>query len=133
PRPCPRGACESSGRLKQGAAMSRRLRQVEDYEPLVGADVIERIRRKADPLRGFHVAHVNSTYSGGGVAELLSSLTLLMSSLGLRTDWRAIHGSPDFFSVTKKVHNALQGADINMTELKKGIYEDVIYQNAVLN
>src|SRR5262249_41845235 len=128
-------AREGRPRWEARAPMPRqpRLRQVEDYEPFVGAETVDRIRRKAEPLRGFHVAHVNSTYYGGGVAELLSSLTLLMSSVGLRTGWRAIHGSPDFFSITKKMHNALQGGDINMTELKKEIYEDVLYENAVRN
>jgi len=56
--------------------------QIEDYEPLVGAEMVERMRRKAQPLQGLRVAHVNSTYYGGGVAELLTSLTLLMHSVG---------------------------------------------------
>ncbi len=106
---------------------------IEDYEPLVGSDTIERVREKARPLQGVHVAHVNSTFYGGGVAELLSSLTLLMSSVGIRTGWRAIHGPPDFFSITKKMHNALQGAEIHLTDLKTEIYEDVIYENALRN
>jgi trehalose synthase len=42
-----------------------------------------------------------------------------------------LQGRPDFFSVTKKMHNALQGADINLSELKRDIYEEVVYENAV--
>jgi trehalose synthase len=80
-----------------------------------------------------HVAHVNSTYYGGGVAEILGSLTLLMNSLGIKTEWRVIQGSPDFFSVTKKMHNALQGAEINLSELKMQIYESIVYENALRN
>lgn len=110
-----------------------RIHQIDDYEPYIGAQAVERLRRKAEPLRGLHVAHVNSTYYGGGVAELLSSMTLLMSSVGIRTGWRAIHGPPDFFSITKKMHNALQGGEINLSELKMEIYEDVIHENAVRN
>ncbi len=106
---------------------------IDDYEPFVGAETIERVREKARPLAGLHVAHVNSTFYGGGVAELLSSLTLLMSSVGIRTGWRAIHGPPDFFSITKKMHNALQGAEIHLTEMKSDIYEDVNYENALRN
>ncbi len=44
--------------------------KLQNYEPLVGAETIERIQRKADSLRHLHVTHVNSTYYGGGVAEL---------------------------------------------------------------
>jgi trehalose synthase len=107
--------------------------QIEDYQQYIGAAAIERIRRKARQVQNLHVVNVNSTYYGGGVAQLLSSLGLLMNSLGIKTGWRAIHGPPDFFTITKKMHNALQGADINLTELKMGIYEQVIYENAVRN
>ena len=110
-----------------------KLITLEDYETLVGAEVVERIHRKASPLTGLHVVNVNSTYYGGGVAELLSSLTLLMNNVGIKTGWRAIQGSPDYFSITKKMHNALQGGEINLTDRKKELYEEVIYENAVRN
>jgi trehalose synthase len=114
-------------------SQSYRIVRVEDYQPFVGAETVERVREKARPLQDLHVAHLNSTYYGGGVAELLSSLTLLMNGLGIKTEWRVIQGSPDFFSVTKKMHNALQGAEINLSELKQEIYESVVYENAVRN
>ncbi len=106
---------------------------VEDYEKFIGGKAVERILKKAERLRDLHVVNVNSTYYGGGVAEMLSSLTLLMNSIGIETGWRVIQGSPDFFSVTKKMHNALQGGNINLTGRKKNIYEKVIYENAVRN
>jgi trehalose synthase len=110
-----------------------RITQIEDYEPLVGAEVIQRIRDKAAKLKGVRVANFNSTYYGGGVAEMLSSLTLLMNSLGLRTEWRVIQGTADFFSITKKMHNALQGGKIDLSSIKKEIFEQVIYENSVRN
>ena len=113
--------------------LERKIVQLEDYEPLVGAEAIERVRKKADLLKDLHVAHINSTYYGGGVAELLSALTLLMNDLGIKTGWRLIQGSPDFFSITKKMHNALQGGEINLSERKMKIYEEVIYENAIRN
>jgi trehalose synthase len=106
---------------------------IEDYTPLIGEAAVDRLRSKALRLRDMHVANVSSTYYGGGVAEILSSLTLLMNSSGIRTGWRVIQGRPDFFSITKKMHNALQGGDINLTELKMNIYEEVVYENAVRN
>jgi trehalose synthase len=110
-----------------------RITQIEDYEPLVGAEVVRRIRDKAAKLKGLRVANFNSTYYGGGVAEIISSLTLLMNSLGLRTEWRVIQGTPDFFSITKKMHNALQGGKIDLSTIKKAIFEQVIYENSVRN
>ncbi|HEU68224.1 MAG TPA: glycosyltransferase [Candidatus Acetothermia bacterium] len=113
--------------------MPGKLLALDDYRPLVGDAVVDRIRDKARPLRGLHVTHVNSTYYGGGVATLLSSLTLLMNDVGIKTGWRVIQGSPDFFSVTKKFHNALQGGDVNLSPRKKQIYEDTVYENGVRN
>src|SRR6266567_8521987 len=110
-----------------------RITQIEDYEPLVGAEVIQRIRDKAAKLKGLRVANFNSTYYGGGVAETISSLTLLMNSLGLHTEWRVIQGTADFFSITKKMHNALQGGEIDLSNIKKEIFEQVIYENSVRN
>jgi len=107
-----------------------RLCTIEDFEDLIGAEAVERILRKAERLRDLHVVNINSTYYGGGVAELLSSLTLLMNASGIRTGWRVIQGRPDFFSITKKMHNALQGADIKLTDLKMQIYEEVAFENA---
>jgi len=112
---------------------NKRLMTIEDYELHIGPKSVERILNKAKKLRDTHVVHVNSTYYGGGVAEMLSSLTLLFNSVGIKTGWRAIQGSPDFFSITKKIHNALQGGSINLTKRKKEIFEDVIRENAIRN
>jgi trehalose synthase len=106
---------------------------VESYEPYIGRAAVERIVAKGRKLAGRSVAHVNSTYFGGGVAEMLSSLTLLMRGLGLDAEWRVIQGPPDFFSITKKMHNALQGQPIRLTEIKREIYEEVAFQNAQRN
>jgi trehalose synthase len=110
-----------------------RIPKIEDYEPLISAENVGRIRRKAQKFKGLRVVNFNSTYYGGGVAETLSSITLLMNSLGLRTEWRVIQGTADFFSITKKMHNALQGGEIDLSNIKKEIFEDVIYENSVRN
>ncbi len=107
--------------------------RIEDYEQHIGAEAVERIIGKAKPLQDRHIAHINSTYYGGGVAELLSSMVLLLNGLGIKTGWRIIQGTPDFFSITKKMHNALQGGEINLSQRKKAIYEDVVIENAIRN
>jgi trehalose synthase len=110
-----------------------RLMRVEDYKPFIGEETVNRIEKKAENLQDLHVVNVNSTYYGGGVSQLLSSLTLLMNSLGIKAGWRVIHGPPDFFTVTKKMHNALQGGNINLSSRKKELYETVVYENAIRN
>ena len=110
-----------------------KLTRVEDYEPFVGTKAVDRILSKAQSLRDYRVTNINSTYYGGGVAELLSSMTLLMNGLGIQTGWRVLQGSPDFFGITKKMHNALQGMPIKFSRIKRKIYEDVVYENSIRN
>lgn len=97
-------------------------RSVEDYREIVGDEVISEIHRRARKLYGKHILHINSTYQGGGVAEMLSSLIPLMNDVGMDVGWVILHGEPDFFTVTKKFHNALHGERINLSEMKKGLY-----------
>ncbi len=101
------------------------MKRLHDYRKIVGDEAISEIFRNARKLYGKHIIHVNSTYSGGGVAEMLSSLVPLMNDVGLKTDWRILRGTPDFFEITKKFHNALQGDPIHLTSMKKQIYEQI--------
>jgi trehalose synthase len=119
--------------IDRGSIGVEHIIQVEDFEPFIGSEVIARIWAKARTLQEIRVVNFNSTYYGGGVAEMLSPLTLLMNRLRIKTEWRVIQGSPDFFGITKKMHNALQGGDINLTDLKLQIYESVVNENAVRN
>ena len=85
---------------------------LDAYAPTAGDDAIEEIRRLAEPLRDARVLHVNATKFGGGVAELLPTLTGLMRDVGLEAEWRVIPGDDPFFDVTKRIHNGLQGMDV---------------------
>ncbi|MCK4339770.1 MAG: glycosyltransferase [Candidatus Cloacimonetes bacterium] len=98
------------------------MRKLEDYIGIVGDEVISNIYMNAKKLYGKHILHINSTYQGGGVSEMLVSLVPLMNNIGLDAGWRILHGSPDFFMITKKFHNGLQGAKINLSDLKKSLY-----------
>ncbi|HXY94348.1 MAG TPA: glycosyltransferase [Acidimicrobiia bacterium] len=107
-------------------------KQVSDYAGVVGVDVIDRILRLAEPLRGMRVLHLNATAYGGGVAELLATHVPLMRSLGIDADWQVMQGSDQFFSVTKWVHNALQGADLDWTPQMQKVYLEKVLDNSLL-
>jgi len=113
--------------------MAHHLTHISDYEQFIGAEACERIEKKARKFSDYHIAHMNSTYYGGGVAEMLSSLILLFNSVGIKAGWRTIQGSPDFFNITKKMHNALQGEKINLSKRKMKIYEEIVHENAIRN
>ncbi len=95
---------------------------VVDYLNIVGEEVIVSIYKLAGKLYNRSMVHINSTYYGGGVAEMLSSLIPLLNDVGISAGWRILKGSPDFFEITKKFHNALQGDPINLTDNKKRLY-----------
>ena len=96
--------------------------RIDDYSNIVGEDIMFEIFKSARRLYGKSIVHINSTYYGGGVAEMLTALVPLMNDTGVETGWRHLRGSPDFFNITKKFHNALQGDDIHLTEMKKKLY-----------
>ena len=52
---------------------SQKIVTLEDYELLVGAETIDRIREKAKRLQGLHMTHINSTYYGGGLRHCSTS------------------------------------------------------------
>jgi trehalose synthase len=98
------------------------MKSLDDYLPIVGEKVLGNIYQKAHRLINRHIVHINSTAHGGGVAEILNNLVLLMNDIGIDTGWRVLLGPSDFFSVTKKFHNALQGDSINLSVNKKNLY-----------
>lgn len=90
--------------------------KVDDYVPVVGEGVIEELRLLAERLSGVVIQNVNSTAVGGGVAEILHRLLPLLRELGVDAHWDLIKGGEKFFAVTKKFHNCLHGASIEVTK-----------------
>jgi trehalose synthase len=107
------------------------LHSIEEYRPLIGAEAVDRILGKAAKLQDLTIVNVSSTQYGGGVAEILSPLTLLMNASGIETGWRVIEGRPEFFAFTKELHNGLQGGVVDVTEEKKRAYEQILFENSL--
>ena len=103
-----------------------------EYGTVAGEDAIERIRAAAAPLHGARILHVNATAYGGGVAELLATHVPLLRDLGIEAEWQVMHGSEEFFAVTKAVHNALQGAPMEWTNEMQHTYLEKVLDNALL-
>jgi trehalose synthase len=102
---------------------------IQQYEPIVGVPVIGQLRRLGERLKGLRVVHVNSTAEGGGVAEILAWMVPLMNDLGLDAHWRVIAGTNEFFSVTKAIHNGLQGYSVLLKKRDWDVYQDVNREN----
>jgi len=88
-------------------------RRFEDLGGYLLETMIERVRvaeqHAGELLGGRTVWVVNSTASGGGVAQLLRTLLPYWKGAGIDVRWVVLHGSGEFFGVTKRFHNQLQG------------------------
>ncbi len=74
--------------------------------------------------------HVNSTRSGGGVAEILQRMIPVVKELGIDARWEVMEGDSEFFEITKKIHNALQGNPEKLTEKMWNYHYEVNRRNA---
>ncbi|MGH3011249.1 MAG: glycosyltransferase [Gaiellaceae bacterium] len=105
-------------------------RSLSAYRGIALDTTLDELVSAAEALRGARVLHLSATPYGGGVAELLRSLVPLLNDLGLVVDWKVISGDEAFFKVTKQIHDALQGADIEISDEERATYQAVSEKNA---
>jgi len=75
-----------------------------DFDQLTAAAGIAR-----RTFEGRTIWQVNSTKSGGGVAEMLQSYLPTASDAGVDMRWLVLHERAEFFELTKRIHNLLHG------------------------
>jgi trehalose synthase len=114
-----------------------RALDVARLELLIGAERMARFEAVAElarvALEGRTVLNVNSTATGGGVAEMLQTLLGYVLGAGIRARWLVIRGEPAFFAVTKRIHNGLYGSPGDGGALgptEREVYERVLRANA---
>ena len=75
------------------------------------------------------IQNINSTFTGGGVAEILARMVPLLNQIGVDAQWSIIKGQKDFFDVTKKFHNALHGRKEDISSEDFSLFMDVSKRN----
>ena len=83
----------------------------DQYLPLIPSETTEELLAIAEELKHLRIVHINSTATGGGVAEILQSLVPLKNGLEISTERVVINPPAQFFQVTKHIHNLFQGAE----------------------
>ena len=106
-------------------------------EPLIGEQRMQRFEVAAEKTRrllgGRSVLNVNSTATGGGVAEMLQALLSYARGAGVDARWLVIEGDPEFFAVTKRIHNGLYGSPGDggsLDDKQREHYERTLRRNA---
>ncbi len=105
--------------------------EIKDYLPIVGPGVIDDLILLSEKIQGKVIQNINSTAVGGGVAELLSRIIPFLKELGIDARWNVIKGDEKFFTITKKMHNALHGVDIKVTPDELSYFRQVNQENAL--
>src|SRR6478735_9432629 len=111
----------------------------ERFREVLSAESLARfehtITRGAELLDGRTLWNVNSTAHGGGVAEMLRSLIGYVRGVGVDARWVTIGGNPEFFRITKRLHNRLHGYAGDggpLGEAERAVYERVAAEHADL-
>ena len=105
------------------------MAKIQDYEPIVGKDTLDELHMLADRLSGKVIQNINSTFTGGGVAEILARLVPLLNQLGVDARWNIIQGNNAFFDVTKKFHNAFHGKDEKIRDEDFALFLEISQKN----
>ena len=106
------------------------MTNIRDYANIVGQDIIDELFILAEKLKEITIQNINSTSVGGGVAEILTRMIPLLKQLGVNVSWDVIKGNERFFSITKKIHNALHGVNVYISEDEIEYFLEVNRENA---
>src|SRR5215469_4685635 len=105
---------------------------LDDYASIAYlAGAVQDLREEAEAVlsrfRGRSVLMLNSAASGGGVAEMLPRMVLMLNELGITASWAAIKTDRvDFFRLTKRLHNLIHGhGDPTLGPEDRELYESV--------
>ena len=86
---------------------------IDVFRPLIDDERYTRLEASARSIRSLLadniVWNLNSTASGGGVAEMLQVLVGYIRGSGIDSRWIVIDGTPEFFAITKRIHNRIHG------------------------
>jgi len=97
-------------------------KKVDSYRNIVEDDMIEEVYNLGRDLHGIKVCHISSSSFGGGVPEILGTMVPLECDLDIEVDWYALSSSDEFFRIGKIIHNALQGAPVEINDRDKALY-----------
>jgi trehalose synthase len=99
--------------------MAQELDEYRDYAP---KGTVEFLYRLSDGIAGRSFLHVSAGRYGGGMAEILRRLVPMLNTLGINARWEVLAGDQEFFQVSRRLANSLQGQENHLTEQMQEVY-----------
>jgi trehalose synthase len=96
--------------------------KLKNYFPFINIKERKEIEKYFSKLQNKKIIHINSTSEGGGVAQILHSLVPLLKNGKANCSWYKMRAKKEFFEVTKKIHNIIQGDGEKLTKKEEEIY-----------
>ncbi|MFH0788686.1 MAG: glycosyltransferase [Pseudomonadota bacterium] len=103
---------------------------IADYDPIAPKGDLLLLKKLGEKLARKTFLHINSTRVGGGVAEILQRMIPLLKDLGIEVRWEVIEGDSRFYTITKMIHNTLQGNKDHISEEMWDYHFEVNRKNA---
>ena len=99
--------------------MAQELDEYRDYAP---KGTVEFLYRLSDQVAGRSFLHISAGRYGGCMSEILRRLVPMLNTLGIHARWEVLAGDQEFFQVTRRLANSLQGQDEHLTEQMEEVY-----------
>ncbi len=96
--------------------------ELDDYRDYAPKGTVEFLYRLSDQVAGRSFLHISAGRYGGGMAEILRRLVPMLNTLGIHARWEVLAGDQEFFQVTRRLANSLQGQDDHLTEQMQEVY-----------
>src|SRR5690349_15277631 len=109
---------------------------LDRYAALLGPDAMRAVTGRIQELKarfdGRVIWNLSATAVGGGVAEMVRSILAYARGAGVDARWAVLEGTPEFFRITKRIHNAIHGTKGDGSPLgsaEREIFEHVAMTN----
>lgn len=90
--------------------------RLDDYRQVAPPGAVDIILKLAERVRGRGFLHVTGGRFGGGAAEVLATAVPILNDLGVDTRWEISGGDSAFYTTSRALHAALEGAERVITD-----------------
>jgi trehalose synthase len=103
---------------------------LEEYRDVAPKGTVDFLNRLSESVVGRHFVHVSAVRYGGGPAEMLRRLIPILNGLGVVARWEVLAADQQFLAVNRRLVNALQGEDLELSESMQQAYLETNRRNA---